>query len=396
MPRVIALTVLALSLAASAAAGAKSSRLVEQSHPLVGSYALVTRIEKPTTVVARGTLIIDTYKQSSGAITGHGTSQGYPLSMIGTVKGDRLTMTVVNAFGIAHDRGTIWPDGSITGTIVAKSPNVTETGTWQMTPKPAVPAKTVALTVTVKGTGSIILNTGQQVRCGNSGPELCSKAFNVKQGTVLSLTPVATDGSKFSSWAGDCTGTRTCVVTVKHPMRAVGTFADVGTTTNPVPLGSEGWVDDDQTTWSLKIDSVVPDATSQILALGNNPTPRPGAQDYMIVVSATSHNTDLDLGALIANLYVKTGNSFSTYGTYENGGCGTLPPPHLWDHATLVGDPATFVVQDGETATGTICFQVDTADAKSLRLFTESPFQYANGLDEPPTPDAHAHWFALR
>jgi hypothetical protein len=124
---------------------------------------------------------------------------------------------------------------------------------------------------------------------------------------------------------------------------------------------------------------------------------RPGAQYYLIVVSATSHNTDLDLGALIVNLYAKTGNSDSSYGTYsiQDAGCGTLPPPHLTDGATAAGDPAFFAVADGVTVTGTVCFQVDSADAKSLRLFTEPPFTYPDGLDDPPTPDAHAHWFAL-
>jgi hypothetical protein len=391
MNKLVVLALLTLTLGASAADGRDLAR-----HPIAGTYTLVTRIVKPNRIVANGTLIIDSYKASTGAINGHGSSQGYPLSMIGAVKGDAIAMTVVNPFGIAHDTGTIWPDGSMTGTILVKTPSTTERGTWEMTPKAGIAPTVVALTVGVKGTGSIILNTGAKVRCGARAPNTCSKEFDVKKGTTVSLTPVGVDGSKFTAWAGDCKVARTCVVTVKRPMRAIATFADPGTRANPIRLGSEGWVDDDQN-WSLKVDSVVPDATAQVLSVGHNTPPRPGAQDFLITVSATSHNTDLDLSALIVNLYAKTGNSFSTYGTYsiKDASCGTLPPPHLWDQATLIGDPATWVVADGQTVTGTICFQVDSDDAKTLQLFTEAPFQYPDGLDDPPTPDAHAHWFAL-
>jgi hypothetical protein len=392
MTKIVVVALVAVTLSASAAEGRDLAR-----HPIAGTYTLVTRIVKPRSIVANGMLTIDSYKPSTGAITGHGSSQGHPLSVIGTVKGDAIAMTVVNAFGIAHDNGTIWPDGSMSGTIVVKTPSTTETGTWQMTPKAGVAPTVVALTVTVKGTGSIILNSGAKVRCGTGAPNTCTKEFDVKKGTTVSLTPVGVDGSKFTKWAGDCTGTRTCVITVKRPRRAVATFADPGTAPNPIRLGSEGWVDDDQN-WSLRVDSVTPDATAQVLAVGHNSPPRPGAQDFLIVVSATSHNTDLDLSALIVNLYAKTGNSFSTYGTYgiKDASCGNLPPPHLWDQATLEGDPARWVVADGQTVTGTICFQIDSDDAKSLRLFTESPFQYPDGLDTPAVPDAHAHWFALQ
>jgi hypothetical protein len=147
--------------------------------------------------------------------------------------------------------------------------------------------------------------------------------------------------------------------------------------------------------WSLKVVSTIPDATSQILAIGKNASccqPRPGAQDFLIVVSATAHGGTLALGSLITNLYAKTANSYSTYGIYTEGACGTLPPPHLTDTATFSG--GDFQVADEQTVSGTICFQVDSDDARTLRLFTEPPLQNPDGISDP-SPDAKAVWFLL-
>ncbi len=269
---------------------------------------------------------------------------------------------------------------------------------------PSVDASTanIPLTVTIVGKGTVRLGGGRQVSCGIYVGRPCTQRFQVKAATGIALRATPVGGWKFSKWTGACTATAvSCRVTVNRPTHVTATFLAPGTTANPIPLGTTTDIDDlgGSVGWSLKVDSVVADATSQILAIGKNATccqPRPGAQDFLIVISATAHGSALGLGSLLANLYAKTGNSNSTYSIYTQGACGTLPPPHLWDQATFSPrDPTDFVVNDGQTVTGTICFQVDNDDAKTLRLFTEPPLLYPDGVTDP-SPDAHARWFSLR
>ena len=135
---------LALMLAVFAVCAAVSSASTQGQRRIVGSYGLVTRIETPRRIVAPGSLSIDTYNPSTGAITGHGFDE-YEVaraSMTGTVHGSTVTMRVVNRYGVASDRGTIYPNGTIRGTITARAGKVTERGTWTMTPFELVVQKT--------------------------------------------------------------------------------------------------------------------------------------------------------------------------------------------------------------------------------------------------------------
>jgi hypothetical protein len=51
-------------------------------------------------------------------------------------------MRVVNRYGVASDRGRIYPNGTIRGTITARAGKVIERGTWVMTPFGLVVQKT--------------------------------------------------------------------------------------------------------------------------------------------------------------------------------------------------------------------------------------------------------------
>jgi hypothetical protein len=135
---------LALMLAVFAVCAAVSSASTQRQRPLIGSYGLVTRIETPRRIVAPGSLSIDTYNPSTGAIAGHGFDEYEvaPASMTGTVHGSTVTMRVVNRYGVASDRGTVYPNGTIRGTITARAGKVTERGTWTMTPFELVVQKT--------------------------------------------------------------------------------------------------------------------------------------------------------------------------------------------------------------------------------------------------------------
>lgn len=100
---------------------------------IVGTYRVVTHATTGAVGTYYATFHIDSFNPSTGAITGHG-NQGSVASFTisGTVKGSTIVMRVTDtSLGYtAYDRGTIAPDGNISGTLTDTNHN---TGTWTMT-----------------------------------------------------------------------------------------------------------------------------------------------------------------------------------------------------------------------------------------------------------------------
>src|SRR5690606_31773724 len=67
------------------------------------------------------------------------------------------------------------------------------------------------------GSGSVS-STAPGIDC----PGTCDASFN--DGTVVTLHPVAANGSQFSGWSGDCSGTGTCEVTMSQARNVGATF----------------------------------------------------------------------------------------------------------------------------------------------------------------------------
>jgi hypothetical protein len=80
--------------------------------------------------------------------------------------------------------------------------------------------RTQILTTTISGTGS---GTVTSAPAGiNCAPD-CSVVYNF--GAVVTLTATADANSTFSGWAGACSGTGVCMVTMNADMSATATFA---------------------------------------------------------------------------------------------------------------------------------------------------------------------------
>jgi len=168
--------------------------------PLVGAYSLVTMIEKPSRVVTRGTLVIDTYDPSSGKIAGYGVAQGVPASMTGTVDGSTITMHVVDRQGTALDRGRIGADGTIKGAI-RRTSRVGQSGTWTMRPLLVTLGK-VGLTVGHLGRRLTTVEYGIEVRNTSSTRDAIRVSVDIRplsksgelvaadQGALLVLMPI--------------------------------------------------------------------------------------------------------------------------------------------------------------------------------------------------------------
>ncbi|MDX6284819.1 MAG: hypothetical protein QOG53_304 [Frankiales bacterium] len=97
-----------------------------------------------------------------------------------------------------------------------------------------IPA-TKTLTVTVDGNaGGSVASQPAGIDCGAT----CSYAFDYNGSVTMTATPTA--GATFDGWAGDCTGTADCVLTMSDDRSVTATFSDstapnTSITTKPPP-----------------------------------------------------------------------------------------------------------------------------------------------------------------
>jgi hypothetical protein len=109
--------------------------------------------------------------------------------------------------------------------------------------------------------------------------------------------------------------------------------------------------------WSVKVKSVLPNATSRILQYDrtNNP-PRPNHQFYMVTLEAK--RTGKTPGYLHAGYHMRAvGPSGNEYSTYDDS-CGSIPDPDL--------ETDDRRIYHNTTISGNICWQVLSSDAPRL------------------------------
>jgi len=157
-----------------------------------------------------------------------------------------------DASGSSDPDGTIasysWDfgDGSAAGSGVAPShayaaagsyqvtltvtDNGGETGSVSHTVKVSVPTVEFPLSVAKTGTGKgQVVSTPTGIECGTT----CNAEF--AEGTEVTLTATPEAGSSFSGWAGACSGTGQCKVTVEEALEVRAEF-----TANPSGAGTGG------------------------------------------------------------------------------------------------------------------------------------------------------------
>lgn len=124
------------------------------------------------------------------------------------------TSVTLTATPAANSTFTGWTGcNSTSGTSCTVTMNVAKTVTASFT------LQTFALTVNKSGTGTgTVTSSPAGVNCGIT----CSASFN--SGTVVTLTASPSADSNFIGWAGACTGTGSCVVTMDAAKSVTATF----------------------------------------------------------------------------------------------------------------------------------------------------------------------------
>jgi Divergent InlB B-repeat domain len=225
---------------------------------------------------------------------------------------------------------------------------------------PAAQSRSLPLTVTISGNGTVRFNGGRQVTCAAAS---CKRTLPVRAGSKVTLTTQPGTGWKFGAWAGACRGTASsCKVRMTRAVRVGVTFIPPGDRANPYPIGESGALGNG---WKIQVVSVTPNANDQVVAYQGgfvNQPPPPGAQDFMAQVTLTytgggsSNAFDTVLDWLRAE-----GSHNAGYAYYS---CGVPPPPNFED---VSGD-----LFSGQGITGNVCFQIAANDADSLLMNVDS------------------------
>jgi len=129
-----------------------------------------------------------------------------------------------------------------------------------------------------------------------------------------------------------------------------------GSRTNPVPLGQEVALGDG---WRLKVESVTPNATAQVLdANDSNDPPIAGWQYFIARVTATYASPGSDRFEAAYRLRT-VGAAAVSYSGFENS-CGEVPDE--------LSEAELFT---GGTITGNVCWAIPSSDAASLVLYDD-------------------------
>jgi hypothetical protein len=152
--------------------------------------------------------------------TGAGSvSDGASLSCAASCQHQYPQGTVVTLAAAAASGSTFagWSGGGCSGTSVCQvTMNAAQsvTATFNTIPPPT---HTVTVTRTGNGSGTVT-SSPAGINCGTT----CSSAYD--QGTSLTLTAAAANGSTFTGWSGACTGTAPCTLSITQNLSATAIF----------------------------------------------------------------------------------------------------------------------------------------------------------------------------
>jgi hypothetical protein len=261
---------------------------------------------------------------------------------------------------------------------------------------PAAPAlkPRFSLSLHVRGPGTVVASPG--TRCAGYLTRFHSCRLVYAQGVKVKLTALPKVDARLSSLRGSISGmASTVTLTMNAPKVVIATFARVKPTppprpappppppppgssrANPAPIGTTLPISTllAPSGWQLRVNSVVPDGTQQVLAANQfNKPPPSGQQFFLISITATYTGAgSSDAGGVIDRLKA-VGASNVAYTQGLNNSCGVTPAPDFI-LVTIGVD-----VFSGGSVTGNICFSVLSSDASSLVLYNDQT---------PPV------WFAL-
>lgn len=208
--------------------------------------------------------------------------------------------------------------------------------------------RTVALTVSVKGSGTLHL-ADHSFTCRR----VCSETFQVPRGRRIVVRASAAAGWKLTAWSGACKGSAaSCSLRLKRPGSAAVRFVPPGNRLNPYPIGtavvtSQGW--------TVKVNSATLNADSEVEAVHDQPPPPAGEQYTVVNLTMTA---PVDAGSYDLTDFLFFEQQMQGNFKYAPDACEP-PQPDLG----TVGQ-----VSSGTSVTGNLCYEIATNDAATFML----------------------------
>jgi hypothetical protein len=287
----------------------------------------LTTIEVPPAITTQSVVCVVDQPCNQTVATASGGTPPYTFENDTTSGGSLLPLGLFMT--TTHSLAGGNSSGVITGTAkTATSASGIEVGVCVKDLTGILQCATANLVVESIGLGVVTLGDGSGTVTSADGEIDCRTTCSAQfaTGTPVTLTATPDAGSTFAGWAGACSGSGSCVVTINESQAVIATFDVEGVTPSKIVLGSAGGCAGGSMTGTFKV--VDPGNLSWTVTVGGEyqgqvqVTPRAGSGPGAITITITVPPTTPSMFYFTCNSTYQELDSVIVYVHFSDGAFG--------------------------------------------------------------------------